>query len=397
MEKPAGPPPKGEAAAPGPSTHVPTPDMLPPGHFFAPLLRAEEDTMTSPASTYQPGPPSSTPSETMLLPPPPAKPRRRFEPRRKHLAIALVLLLLLPLVVFAICDYRLNRQDVWPTAKSRPAATPGADWLIVGSDSRDGLSTAQKKQLATGSAPGQRTDTMMLLHIPADTSGSGGGPTLVSLPRDSYVSIPGHGQNKLNAAYAFGGPKLLVQTVEGLTGIRIDHYVEIGFGGLYNLVNDVGGVPMCLNRSAKDPKAALNVKAGCQTLNGQEALGYSRSRASARGDLDRVDHQRTLITALLHKATSPMTLLNPLHSFKLVADGPGAVAAADGDHLTDLARLAWAARSLNEDGTTTTVPIGRVYRVNGVGDVLGWDTARARALFTALRQDKPVPRTSLAT
>jgi LCP family protein required for cell wall assembly len=357
--------------------------MLPPGHFFPPLARAE-DTMTSPASTYEP---------TMVLPtPPPAKPRRRLQPRRKHLAIALVLLLLLPLAVFAICDFRLHRQDVWPTAKSRPAATPGADWLIVGSDSRDGLSKAQKKQLATGSAPGQRTDTMMLLHIPES-----GGPTLVSLPRDSYVPIPGHGQNKLNAAYAYGGPKLLVQTVENLTGIRIDHYVEIGFGGLYNLVNDVGGVPMCLKQAAKDPKAALNVKAGCQTLNGQEALGYSRSRASARGDLDRVDHQRTLITALLHKATSPITLLNPVHSFRLVADGPGAVETADGDHLTDLARLAWAARSLNDDGTTTTVPIGRVFRVSGVGDVLSWDATRANALFSALRQDKPVPRTSLAT
>ncbi|HEY2834184.1 MAG TPA: LCP family protein [Sporichthyaceae bacterium] len=328
----------------------------------------------------------------MILSPPPKRRRRRPELSRKRLAIALVLLLLLPLVVFAICDYRLNRQNVWPAASTRPASTPGSDWLIVGSDSRDGLSKTQRKQLATGSAPGQRTDTMMLLHIP-----NSGGPTLVSLPRDSYVNIPGHGQNKLNAAYAFGGAKLLVQTVEGLTGIRIDHYAEIGFGGLYELVNDVGGVPMCLSQAAKDPKAALNVKAGCQTLNGQEALGYSRSRASARGDLDRVDHQRTLITALLHKATSPMTLLNPVHTFRLVSDGPGAVEVADGDHLTDMAQLAWAVRSLNDDGTTTTVPIGRVFRVSGVGDVLSWDATRAKALFNALRQDKPVPRTSLTT
>jgi len=336
--------------------------------------------------------PSSTPSSTMILPPP-AKRRRRFGLRRRRLATALVLLLLLPVIVLAICDVRLHRQSVWPAASTRPAATPGADWLIVGSDSREGLSAAQRKQLATGSAAGQRTDTMMLLHIPA----SGGGPTLISLPRDSYVAIPGHGQNKLNAAYAFGGAPLLVQTVEGLTKIRIDHYAEIGFGGLYDLVNAVGGVPMCLNQAAKDPKAALNVKAGCQTLDGQEALGYSRSRASARGDLDRVGHQRSLITALLHKATSPLTLLNPVHTFRLVKDGPGAVAVAHGDHLTDLARLAWAARSLGDDGTTTTVPIGRVFRVSGVGDVLSWDSTRAQAMFDALRHDKPVPSTALAT
>jgi LCP family protein required for cell wall assembly len=344
------------------------------------------------------GAPSSTPSPTIVLPPPPKR-RRRFRLRRRRgLALLLALVVLLPLVVLVISDVRLHRQNVWPAASTRPAATPGSDWLIVGSDSRAGLSKAQRKQLATGSAIGQRTDTMMLLHIPADTSIFGGGaPTLVSLPRDSYVNIPGHGQNKLNAAYAFGGAKLLVQTVEASTGIRLDHYAEIGFGGLYDLVNDVGGVPMCLDSAAKDPKAALNVKAGCQTLDGQEALGYSRSRASARGDLDRVSHQRSLITALLHKATSPMTLLNPVHSFKLVADGPSALEVANGDHLTDLARLAWAARSLGDGGTTTTVPIGRVFSVAGVGDVLSWDTTRAHALFDALRHDKQVPRTSLST
>jgi LCP family protein required for cell wall assembly len=368
-----------------------------PDNLFPPLLRAEAAMTTTPPPPLprllpvgEPhGAPSSTPSPTIFLPP--AKRRRRLF-RRRRLAMLLALLILLPLVVLGVSDYRLHRQDVWPAASTRPAATPGSDWLIVGSDSRAGLSAAQRKQLATGSAAGQRTDTMMLLHIP--TSGA---PTLVSLPRDSYLPIPGHGQNKLNAAYAFGGARLLVQTVEAATGIRLDHYVEIGFGGLYDLVNAVGGVPMCLDSSAKDPKAALNVKAGCQTLDGQQALGYSRSRASARGDLDRVSHQRGLITALLHKATSPMTLLNPVHDYRLVADGPGALGVADGDHLTDLARLAWAARSLGDGGTTTTVPIGRVYRVTGVGDVLSWDAARARAMFDALRHDQPVPRTSLST
>jgi LCP family protein required for cell wall assembly len=344
----------------------------------------------------RPGAPSSTPAPTMVLPPaPPGKPVRRGRARmsrRRRWALVLCLLLLLPLIVLGVCDYRLHRTDVWPAASTRPAVTPGADWLIVGSDSREGLSKAERKQLATGSAAGQRTDTMMLLHIP-----DSGAPTLVSLPRDSYVSIPGHGQNKLNAAYAFGGPKLLVQTVERVTGIRLDHYAEIGFGGLYDLVNAVGGVPMCLDSAAKDPKAALNVKAGCQTLDGKQALGYSRSRASARGDLDRVNHQRSLITALLHKATNPMTLLNPVHTVKLISAGPRAVEVADGDHLTDLARLAWAARSLDDGGTTTTVPIGRMYSVAGVGDVLTWDTTRARALFDALRHDQPVPRTSLST
>jgi LCP family protein required for cell wall assembly len=379
---------------------------VPPDQVFPPLWRAEAAMTTHSPPPPLPrllpvgephGAPSSTPSPTIMWKedsladargvPPAKRPRRR-----RRLKTVLALLIVLPLILLGICDVRLHRQDDWPAASTRPAATPGSDWLIVGSDSRAGLSAAQRKQLATGHAAGQRTDTMMLLHIPAS-----GAPTLVSLPRDSYVPIPGHGQNKLNAAYALGGPKLLVQTVESLTGIRLDHYAEIGFAGLYDLVNDVGGVPMCLDSGAKDPKAALNVKAGCQTLDGQQALGYSRSRASARGDLDRVNHQRSLITALLHKATSPMTLLNPVHDYKLMADGPNAVAVAHGDHLTDLARLAWAARSLGDGGTTTTVPIGRVYRVAGVGDVLSWDATRAKAMFDALRHDKPVPRTSLST
>lgn len=312
--------------------------------------------------------------------------RRRFRPR--WFVIALVMLLLLPVALLFIADQRLERHSVWPTA-ARPAATPGADWLIVGSDSREGLSDEERRQLRTGSAYGARTDTIMLMHI------GEAGPTLVSLPRDSYVPIPGHGSNKLNAAYAIGGPKLLVQTVESLTQIRIDHYAEIGMGGLFDLVNTLGGVTMCPKQAINDAKAGLNIKAGCQEFDGQDALGYGRSRQFTRGDLDRIGHQRELITAIVDKAASPTTLLNPLKAWGLATKGPSTVAVADGDHITDLAKLAWAGRSLNSDGVTTTVPIGGETR-NSAGWVVTWHPTRSKALFDALRADKPVPSTAIS-
>src|SRR4029453_504861 len=115
------------------------------------------------------------------------------------------------------------------------------DWLIVGSDSRQGLDESRRSELGTGQAAGRRADTMMLLHIPRGT----GKPGLVSLPRDPYVPTPGHGRNKLNAAYAFGGPTLLARTVEGVTGIRLDRYMEVGFDGFARVVDPAGGGQTC--------------------------------------------------------------------------------------------------------------------------------------------------------
>jgi LCP family protein required for cell wall assembly len=157
---------------------------------------------------------------------------------------------------------KLSRVNVLVPAALTSA---GTNWLIAGSDSRGGLTRTEEDQLALGhDIGGGRTDTILLLHLPSN----GTRPTLVSIPRDSYVPIPGHGDNKINAAYSLGGPKLLIQTVQNVTGLRIDHYMAIGFGGLVDVVNDVGGVRLCLPGPLKDPKAGLNLKKGCQTLNG---------------------------------------------------------------------------------------------------------------------------------
>jgi LCP family protein required for cell wall assembly len=313
------------------------------------------------------------------------RPRRPRWGRRLGMVLLVLLVLLVGLAVWV--DLRLNRVDALTDYAERPAATPGADWLIVGSDSREGLTGERRRELGTGDAAGRRADTMMLLHIPRGT----GPPTLVSLPRDSYVPIPGRGRNKLNAAYAFGGPKLLAQTVEQVTDIRIDHYMEIGFDGFASVVDAVGGVRICVKEPINDPNAALRLKAGCQELNSRQALGYVRTRASARGDLDRVERQQEFMGALIDKATSPGVLLNPFRNVRLATSGTDSIAVDDGDHVWHLVRFPFAMRSVsNGGGVATTVPVAGTETVSGAGSVVRWDRQKALALFEALRQDRPV-------
>jgi LCP family protein required for cell wall assembly len=310
-----------------------------------------------------------------------------MRPGRVVLSILLVLVLFL--VGFWIyLDYSLKRVNAFSDYANRPAAGAGTNWLMVGSDSREGLTGSQKDELNTGDADGGRTDTMMLLHIP---SGSGK-PTLVSLPRDSYVPIPGHGRNKLNAAYAFGGPQLLTRTVEEATGLRLDHYMEIGFGGFAGVVDAVGGVNMCIDQPLRDPAAGLDLKPGCQDLDGAQALGYVRTRhAFARQDLDRIQHQRQFVSALMTKATSASVLANPFRLFPLATNGVDALTVDEGDHLHNLVGVGMALSGGDNGATSTTVPLGGSQTVSGAGSVVLWDKNKSKQLFDDFRNDTPVP------
>jgi LCP family protein required for cell wall assembly len=198
----------------------------------------------------------------------------------------------------------LRRVAVFSEYPDRPAAGSGTNWLLVGSDSRTDLTPQQQIELSTGGDIGNgHTDTILLVHIPR--VGSGQPATMVSIPRDSYVDIPGYGTDKINTAFAQGGPPLLAQTVEENTGIVLDHYVEIGFGGFGGIVDALGGVGMCLPEPITDPLAGIDLPAGCQNLDGRNALGYVRSRATPRADLDRMRHQREFVSAMLHRVASP--------------------------------------------------------------------------------------------
>ncbi|MGH3243523.1 MAG: LCP family protein [Spirillospora sp.] len=319
---------------------------------------------------------------------PPGRRRRRRWPR--VLGILAVVAVLLVVGGYFYLDSRLKRESVLEEYPGRPSDTPGTNWLIVGSDSREGLSKADQKRLKTGFTGGRRTDSMMLLHY------GSGGTSLISLPRDSYLPIPGRGSNKLNAAFAFGGPKLLVKTVEKATRIRIDHYAEIGFNGFVGVVDAIGGVDICVKDDIKDPKAGLDLQAGCQTLNGGQALGYVRTRAYARADLERVEKQREFFGALMKKSTSWGTMLNPFRSIPLATNATSNFLVDDGDHLHHLVRMMWAMKNVSgKDGVTTTVPIGGSGSSPSAGAYITWDKAKASKLFEALRQDERIPQDAI--
>jgi LCP family protein required for cell wall assembly len=287
-------------------------------------------------------------------------------------------------------DRSLHRIDALTDYPERPAAGHGTTWLLVGSDSRQDLSPEQQAELTTGGDIGSsRTDTILLVHVPS--FGSSTPTTMVSIPRDSYVPIPGYGSDKINAAFSEGGAPLLTQTVEQATGLRIDHYAEIGFGGFAVVVDELGGVTVCPGEPISDPLAGIDLPAGCQTLDGRNALGYVRSRATPRADLDRMVKQRQFMSALLHREASPAVWLNPWRWYSVPRAAVGALTVDRGDHVWDLARLGWALRG---DLTTITVPIGE-FTNSGSGDVVVWDHDAAAQLFEALAADAPVPQSAL--
>jgi LCP family protein required for cell wall assembly len=272
------------------------------------------------------------------------------------------------------------------------ADTAGTNWLLVGSDSREGLTKEERKELHTGKDEGtQRTDTIMLIHI--DDSGKS---TLVSLPRDSYVTIPAHialdgssiedRKNKINTAYGKGGVPLLVETVERNTGLHIDHYMEVGFKGIRDITNAVGGVNMCIPADVTDKNSGLNLLAGCQELDGKDALAYVRMRyADPKGDLGRVERQQQYLSSVMKKVATAPVLLNPISMWQLVNAGTESVNVGDSDSIMDIGGLARAMRGLsNGSGTLTTVPVSDPDATTAAGSSVIWDEAAARELFVSL-------------
>ncbi|ANI91021.1 Transcriptional regulator LytR [Dietzia timorensis] len=324
---------------------------------------------------------------------PAPRPAARTAPRRKRrfgffriLALLLVVILTAGVLTTLWADSKLQHVDALSDYPGKPGGTPGTVTLVVGTDSRAGLTEEEQAQLATGSeqdAGGDRTDTMMLVYKPAD----GGKPMIISIPRDLLVDIPEYGEYKINAAYSLGGPKMLVQTLETETGIRIDHYAEIGFGGFAGIVDAVGGIEMCLDEPIDDPDAGINLGAGCQTLAGPQALGFVRTRHGfAQQDLDRVQNQRKFLSALMSEVTKPSTLLNPFRVSRLVSDGAATIRVDEKDHIWDLGMMMWSIRS---EPVTATVPFDGMAD-GAVGSYLVWgDTTNA--FFDNLRRGATPP------
>lgn len=277
---------------------------------------------------------------------------------------------------------QVHKVDAMP-AEHLADKGSGHNTLIVGSDGRGGLTTEQKKKLGTGNAEGQRTDSIMLLHT------GGGKPTLMSIPRDSYVSIPGHAKNKINASFSIGGPQLLIRTIEENTGIHVDDYMEIGFGGFASVVDTVGGVRMCVARDMDDPKAHINLKKGCQSMDGPTALGYVRARYSdPEGDLGRAKRQRQFLGALMKKIAAPSNLLVPWKLKGLGESGAQGLSVDKDMSMIGGLQTMWNLKKFSGDGgNSVVVPVGNAALPTPVGEAVEWDPTRSAELFKAIKEN----------
>ncbi|KUM72095.1 LCP family protein [Streptomyces curacoi] len=323
------------------------------------------------------------------------RPAPNWRRRIKVTAITVVTALVVTTVgTYFWADSKLNREVDLSKVIDRPEAGEGTNYLIVGSDSRAGMSAEEKKKLHTGSAEGKRTDSMMILHT------GDNGPTLISLPRDSDVEIPtfvgsesgktykGTGRHvKLNAAYAEDGPELLVRTVEYNTGLHIDHYVEIGFAGFANIVDAVGGVEMDIPQDIKDTKSGADFKKGKQTLNGEEALAFVRTRyALAGSDLDRTKNQQKFLSALANQVATPSTILNPFKLYPTMGAGLDSLIVDKDMGLFDLADMFWSMKGVSGgEGKSMNMPIS-----GSSGGNLVWDKTKVKTLVEQLKNDEKV-------
>ena len=309
------------------------------------------------------------------------------QPGRRGRRIALILGTVVAVLIAGTAgtyfwlDGKLNRNITLPVTSLTSA---GTNWLITGSDSRAGLSRAQIDAMHVGFNEGTlNSDSIMLLHM------GSGRPVLISIPRDSYVDIPGHGWNKMNAALAYGGASLLIKTVENVTGLKIDHYMGIGFGGLVAVVNTIGGVQICLKTAINDSYSGVKLSAGCHNLNGDQALSFVRDRHSfATQDLQRIQDQRAFLSALLKKATSPGVYLDPFTALPFGSTAASSMSVDTGTSLLDLVHAASALR----DPETGTVPIADSNYQTSAGDSVLWNKTQATELFNALKNNSAIPK-----
>lgn len=322
-------------------------------------------------------------------------PRRpvRWGRRIGYSALALVLaLLVIATGTYFWANSKLNRDVDLASVEDRPDSGKGTNYLIVGSDSREGLSDEQKNDLSTGSAEGKRTDTMILLHV------GDNGSTMISLPRDSWVTIPEFTgsvsgnripaqQQKLNAAFSIEGPELLVRTVEYNTGVRIDHYVEVGFGGFANVVDALGGVEMCFDKAIQDKNSGADFAEGCQTLNGAESLAFNRQRyQEAEGDLGRTKNQQKFLGALASQTGSPATVLNPFKLYPTLSATTDALIVDEDMSLWQLGRMFLAMRGAEQ----MNIPVANPGYATDKGSAVLWDMEQTELLMSQINNDEKV-------
>ncbi|MEU2239667.1 LCP family protein [Streptomyces sp. NPDC018338] len=340
-------------------------------------------------------PPQQPPSYPQRPGGQPGRPAPDWRKRAKVGSIVLVVgVLAWGIGTYAWASSQMRNEVDLSKVIERPSEGDCTTYLIVGSDSREGMSAEEKKKLHTGSAEGKRTDSMMILA--ACSSGN----TMISLPRDSWVSIPSfvgsesgkqypaRGGSKLNAAYAMDGPELLVRTVEFNTGLRIDHYAEIGFAGFANIVDALGGVDLNIEKGFKDKKSGADFQAGEQTLNGEQALAFVRTRyAFAESDFARTKNQQKFLSALANEAATPGTILNPFALYPTLGAGLDTLIVDKDMSLYDLGKMFFAMKGISGgDGKSMNMPLAGSAPQNSYR----WDMPKVKQLVQQIRDDEKV-------
>jgi LCP family protein required for cell wall assembly len=319
------------------------------------------------------------------------------------ISIAVLAISAISALAFGTVTASINKIDVFSGIDKRPEKKSTAmNYLLVGSDTREGLSKAELKALRVGSvatAAGKRSDTMLLVHI----SKARDKAVMISIPRDTFALIPEHtsksgklipaAYSKINSSFNWGGAPLLIQTIEEMTELKIDHYIEINFDGFARIVDSIGGVEVCTKKDINDPKSHLILEAGVHTLNGIESLKYVRTREfDGLGDLGRMQRQQAFMSAVLRKATSAGVLLNPVTMASFINSSLSAVTTDSELKNSDLIALAKQMKSLSTSSVRTlTVPLSNLnYYSNGVTSAVLWDPVLAPQLWTRLREDQAV-------
>ncbi|MCC3653569.1 LCP family protein [Streptomyces sp. S07_1.15] len=313
----------------------------------------------------------------------------------------------------------IERVDPFAGLPDRPARADGGDgltFLLVGTDGRDRITAEQRRKYRLGGEPCHCTDAILLVHLSADRRRAG----VVSIPRDSYAELPADAESggedgagggtgdgsgsgaegtgggrpvKINSVYAEGGPRLTVRTVENLTRVRIDHYLEVDFSSFIRTVDLLGGVDICTTRPLRDPRSGLDLPAGTSRLDGGEALAYVRARhLDAEGDLGRMRRQQLFLAALMDRAAESGLLLNPVALDRAAGQLLRSVRADPGLGPEELIGLGRAMRGFTAASSEfVSVPVADPdHRVPGIGSTVLWDQPKAEALFEALREDRPL-------
>ncbi|GIH74447.1 LCP family protein [Planobispora longispora] len=326
------------------------------------------------------------------------RPARGARSRRRNLIVAGALSGLVLVgsgAAWSLPNYAASKIESVDAGVPGSQSTGAMNILLVGVDRRDDLTRKQQNQLKLGRESGERTDTMMVIHLSEDHRKV----TVVSLPRDTWTTVPGKGEHKINAAYQLGGPKLAVRTVQNATGLMINHYVEVNVLGFINVVEALGGVSVCTPVAINDPKTALQLQPGTHSLDGVRALAYARTRATARSDLDRIDRQQQVISALLNQALSGDTLANPVKLTNFVNTTLSTLR-VDDSLRGNLLGLADQLKTVSTDDVAfATVPLADVdYRTPTGESAVLWDKPAARELFQRIAADeeltKPAPKPS---